>query len=97
MAAEVTAIILRTYLAGIQVEHLAPTLKKGGIKDLSLFFPPNKREDKFIDKFFRERQLAPVADWWLKKKSAMLKEGVVKTIKEHRGNEDSNADVCSWD
>lgn len=97
MAADVIAIIFRTYLAEQSIDHLAGTLKKGGVKDLLLFFPPNKREDKVLDEFFRKQGLIQVADWWTKKMYAILKEEVIKAIKEHLEQGDSNQDVrrCS--
>ena len=93
VAADVIAIVFRTYIAEHTIDHLASTLKKGGIKDLLLFFPPNKREDKVLDEFFRKQGLAQVADWWTKKKYAILKEEVIKTIKEHMEHGDSGPDV----
>ena len=93
VAADVIAIVFRTYIAEQSIDHLASTLKKGGIKDLLLFFPLNKREDKVLDEFFRKQGLAQVADWWTKKKYAILKEEVVKTIKEHLVHGDSTPNV----
>ena len=93
MAADVIAIIFRTYISENSIEHLAAALKKGGINDLLLFFPQNKREDKVLDEFFRKRGLGSVADWWTKKKYAILKEEVIKTLKEHQQNDDSAGDV----
>jgi len=93
VAADIIAIVFRTYIAEQSIDQLAGILKKGGIKDLLLFFPPNKREDKLLDEFFRKQGLAQVADWWTKKKYAMLKEEVIKTIKGHLEHGDSNPDV----
>ena len=93
VAADVIAIVFRTFLAEQSIDHLASILKKGGIKDLLLFFPPNKREDKVLEEFFRKQGLAQVADWWTKKKYAILKEDVIKAIREHLQNGDSNPDV----
>jgi len=74
---------------------LAGLIKKGGIKDLLLFFPPNKQQDKVLDEFFRKRGLAQVADWWTKKKYALLKEEVIKTIRGNLDNGDSNTEIVS--
>ena len=93
VAADIIAIVFRTYIAEHSIDHLASTLKKGGIKDLLLFFPQNKREDKILDEFFRKQGLTQVADWWTKKKYAILKEDVIKTIKEYLERGDSNPDV----
>jgi len=95
VAADVIAIVFRTYLAEQSIDHLAGILKKGGIKDLVLFFPPNKREDKALDEFFRKQGLPQVADWWTKKKYAILKEEVVTTIKEHLEHSDAIPDIVS--
>jgi hypothetical protein len=89
----VIAIVFRTYLAEQSIDHLASALKKGGIKDLLLFFPPNKREDKVLDEYLRKQGLPQVADWWTKKKYAILKEEVVKAIRDHLENGDSTPDV----
>ena len=93
VAADVIAIVFRTFLAEQSIDHLASTIKKGGIKDLSLFFPPNKRDDKVLEEFFRKQGLVQVADWWTKKKYAILKDDVIKAIREHLQNGDSNPDV----
>ena len=98
MAADVITIVFRTYIAEHSIDHLAGTLKKAGIKDLLLFFPQNKRQDKVLDEYFRKRGLAQVADWWTKKKYGILKEEVTKAIKEHLEHGDSSEDVrgCSF-
>jgi len=93
VAVDVIAFVFRTYLAEQSIDQLAGTLKKGGIKDLLLFFPPNKQEDKVLDEFFRKQGLAQVADWWTKKQYAILKEEVVRAIREHLEHSDSNPDV----
>jgi len=93
VAADVIAIVFRTFLAEQSIDHLASTLKKGGIKDLLLFFAPNKRDDKVLDEFLRKQGLVQVADWWTKKKYAILKEEVIRAIKGHLENGDSNPDV----
>jgi len=87
--------VFRTFLAEQSFDHLAGTLKKGGIKDLMLFFPPNKQQDRVLDEFFRNQGLAQIADWWTKKKYAILKEDVIKTIREHLDNGESSEDIVS--
>lgn len=79
------------------MDHLASTLRKGGVKDLVAFFPPNKRQDKILDEHFRRENLAQVADWWTKRQNASLKETIISTIKNMLSNEESHADVCSPD
>ncbi|KZV73284.1 eukaryotic translation initiation factor 5C [Peniophora sp. CONT] len=78
----VLTTIFRAYLADSSIDHLAGALRKGGIKDLLAFFPPNKRETSVLDKHFREAGLPQVADWWTKRQNAIIRDEVVKAIKE---------------
>ncbi|KAH9162994.1 hypothetical protein EDB89DRAFT_1912971, partial [Lactarius sanguifluus] len=66
----VLTVILRAYLAETSMDHLAGALKKGGIKDLLVFFPPNKRTDSVLDAHFRGAGLSQVVDWWTRKQNA---------------------------
>ena len=78
------------------MEHLAGALKRGGINDLLLFFPPNKRDDKALDEHFRKAGLPQVAEWWTKRQYAALKEGVISTLREMLANDDAHDDVRSF-
>lgn len=82
VAINVLTIVLRTYLADQSMEHLSATLKKGGIKDLLAFFPPNKREAKYLEEHFKKAGLSQVAEWWAKKQYAVVKEGIIKELSE---------------
>lgn len=75
------------------MEHLGTALRKGSVRDLLAFFPPNKRTDKALDEHFRAVGLPQVSEWWVKRQYASLKEGVVSTIKELLGNDDSHDEV----
>lgn len=75
------------------MDHLAGALKKGGIKDLLSFFPPNRRSDSVLDAHFRGAGLAQVADWWTRKQNAVIKEDIAKAIKESFEHEDQPSDV----
>ncbi|KAG1870231.1 armadillo-type protein [Suillus subalutaceus] len=46
LSINILASIFSAYLADQSIDHLAATLKRGNIKDLLLFFPPNKRDAK---------------------------------------------------
>jgi hypothetical protein len=81
--------IFRAFLAEQGIEHLSSTLRKGGVRDLLLFFPANKRENKVLDDHFRKEGLPQVAEWWVKKQYAIGKEAVVASLKEMREREDS--------
>ncbi len=77
------------------MEHLAGSLKRGGIKDLLAFFPPNKRDDKTLDEHFRKAGLPQIAEWWTKRQTASLKDGLVKALKEMLEHGDSHADIVA--
>ncbi|THH20435.1 hypothetical protein EUX98_g8587 [Antrodiella citrinella] len=91
----VITVIFRSYLIDQSMDHLAASLRKGGIKDLTAFFPPNKRDDKALDEHFRAAGLGQVADWWTKRQFASLKEDVLKTIKEMLANDESHAQIVA--
>jgi hypothetical protein len=93
IAVNVLTAILRSYLAETTMDHLASALKKGGIKDLITFFPPNRRSDSVLDAHFRGAGLPQVADWWTRKQNALIKEEIVKAIKEALEREDQPTDV----
>lgn len=75
-------LIFRAYLIDQSMDHLSSALKRGGIKDLLAFFPPNKREGKILEEHFRKEGLPQVADWWAKKQYAVVKEGIAKDLQE---------------
>ena len=64
------------------MDHLSATLKRGGIKDLLVFFPTNKREAKNFEDHFRTAGLPQVADWYAKKQYAVVKDSIVKELQE---------------
>ncbi|QRV93838.1 hypothetical protein RhiJN_21856 [Ceratobasidium sp. AG-Ba] len=64
------------------MDHLSGLLKKGGIKDIMLFFPPNKRTANDLYTHFRGANLAQVADWYAKKQSSALKTELLAQLKE---------------
>lgn len=75
------------------MDHLAGALKKGGIKDLFTFFPPNRRSDTVLDAHFRSAGLPQVADWWTRKRNALIKEDIAKAVKDALEREDQSSDV----
>ena len=93
MAVGVITFIFRAYLVDQSMDHLAGTLKRGGVKDLLAFFPPNKREGKSLEEHFRKEGMPQIADWWAKKQYAVVKEGVIKELSEMREREDTNEQV----
>jgi hypothetical protein len=82
VSVSVVTLIFRAYLLDQTMEHLAATLKRGGVKDLLAFFPPNKRDAKSLDEHFKKEGLPQVAEWWAKKQYAIVKDSIVKELQE---------------
>lgn len=72
----------RAYLGDQSMEHLSSSLKRGGVKDLIDFFPPNKRSIAHLDAYFREKGLPVVAEWYARRRFAAVKEVVVNGLKD---------------
>jgi hypothetical protein len=89
----VLTLVFRAYLTEQSMDHLSAALKKGGIKDLLAFFPPNKRETKYLEEHFKKEGLPQVADWWTKKQYAALKETLIKELSEMIEREESTDQV----
>lgn len=89
----VLTLIFRAYLVDQSMEHLSATLKRGGIKDLLQFFPPNRREGKILDDHFRREGLPQVADWWSKKQYAGIKAELVKELTDMCEREETTDQV----
>ncbi|KIJ67755.1 hypothetical protein HYDPIDRAFT_173531 [Hydnomerulius pinastri MD-312] len=88
----VLVTIFRAYLADQSMDHLAAALKRGNIKDLLSFFPPNRREGKILDEYFRKEGLPQVAEWFTKKQYALAKESIMAELKdlcEHQESEET--------
>ncbi|KAI6157655.1 hypothetical protein BKA82DRAFT_13882 [Pisolithus tinctorius] len=91
----VLAIIFRAYLADQSMEHLATSLRRGNIKDLLIFFPPNRRDGKILDDFFRKENIPQVADWYTKRQQALAKEIIVSELKDLCAQNDSAETIIS--
>lgn len=75
------------------MDHLAGTLKKGGIKDLLAFFSPQKQDARTLEAHFKTEGLPQIADWFTKRQFAVIKEGLVNGLKQRCEQEDSVEDV----
>ncbi|KAM6502290.1 hypothetical protein JOM56_002267 [Amanita muscaria] len=82
LAINLLTLIIRAYLNDQTMEHLSATLKRGGVKDLLAFFPPNKREGKYLEEHFKKENLLSVSEWWAKKQYAVVKDDLVKELKD---------------
>ncbi|KAJ7218065.1 armadillo-type protein [Mycena pura] len=88
VSVSVVTLVFRAYLVDQSIDHLAATLKRGGIKDLLLFFPPNKRTNQELEEHFKKAGIPAVAEWWAKKQYAVIKEEIVKELRESLERED---------
>jgi hypothetical protein len=89
IAVSVITLVFRAYLADQSMDHLSATLKRGGIKDILAFFPPNKRDGKILEDHFKNQGLPQVGEWWLKKQEGVIKEAMVKELRELCEREES--------
>ncbi|KAF5317156.1 hypothetical protein D9611_003902 [Ephemerocybe angulata] len=88
-------LIFRAYLSEQPMEHLSALLKRGGIKDLLLFFPQHKREPKILEEHFRKEGLPQIADWWGRRQNALIKDNITKDLTEMIERGDSNDTVIA--
>ncbi|KAL1748650.1 hypothetical protein HDZ31DRAFT_29058 [Schizophyllum fasciatum] len=86
---DVLTLVFRAFLTEQGMEHLASALKKGGIKDLLLFFPANKRDAKSLEEHFRSAGLPQVSEWYVKKQSAAFKDSLTNDLREMSEREES--------
>ncbi|KAL0955821.1 hypothetical protein HGRIS_002024 [Hohenbuehelia grisea] len=92
----VITLIFQAYLAEQSIDHLAGTLKRGGIKDLLAFFPENRRTNANLDAHFRgDANLPQIADWCAKRQYAAVKESIIRELQEMYEREDSNDDIIA--
>ncbi|KAK0535294.1 hypothetical protein OC834_000114 [Tilletia horrida] len=75
--------VFRAYLADASMDHLGTALRKGGIKDLLLFFPAQKRDQPgIISTHFKAEGLNAVAEWWQRRQVRELKDQTVARVAE---------------
>jgi hypothetical protein len=94
VSVNVIVLIFKAYLVDQSMDHLAAALKRGGIKDISTFFPARFHTEKGIEDHLKKAGLPQVAEWWSKKQYAVLKEEMLRLIKERLANEESPEQVC---
>jgi hypothetical protein len=94
VSADALALIFRAYLAEQPIEHLSGTLRRGGVRDLFAFFPASKRDSKALDAHFKAAGIPTVAEWWVKKQTAVAKEAIIGALKE-AGESDSSLEEVS--
>jgi basic membrane lipoprotein Med (substrate-binding protein (PBP1-ABC) superfamily) len=89
----VLSLVFRAYLSDQTVEQLASSLKKGGIKDISSFFPANKRDPQSVADILKSEGLPQVSEWYIKRQQTTLKESVISNLKEMKAQGESVDDV----
>lgn len=94
VAINTVTTVFRIYLTDQSMDHLASTLKKGGIKDLLVFFPANKRNATSLDAHFRAAGLPQVAEWFAKRQAAIAKETMLRELHERLEAEEPDDQVC---
>ncbi|KAH8828436.1 armadillo-type protein [Flagelloscypha sp. PMI_526] len=93
VSTQVISVIFKAYLAEQSMDHLSKALKAGNIKDLLLFFPPNKRDSKTLEAFFKGAGIPQVAEWYTKKQTAVFKEAIISELKDATERGDTNDDI----
>lgn len=85
LALNFITMVFRTYLKDQSMEHLASTLRKGGIRDWLLFFPQTKRsQPDVIPNYFRssEVNLPQVAEYYSRRQTKELREQTASDLAE---------------
>ncbi|WFD44804.1 hypothetical protein MPSI1_003475 [Malassezia psittaci] len=85
--------VFRTYLQDQSMEHLASTLRKGGIRDWLLFFPQTKRsQPDVIPNYFRspEVDLQQVAEYYARRQTKELREQTTLDLANLVENQESS-------
>jgi len=95
VSVSVITLIFRAYLIDQSMEHLSASLKRGGIKDLLAFFPPNRRDGKALEEHFKKEGLPQIAEWWSKKQYVVVKGELVKDLTELCEREESPEQIIA--
>jgi hypothetical protein len=90
------SLVFRAFLSEQTIDQLASSLKKGGIKDIASFFPPNKRDPRTVEVAFKAQNLPQISEWYIKRQHASAKESLILTLKEMRGNDENPEEVSSF-
>lgn len=79
----IVTVVFRTILSqDPSMEAFSGHLKKGGIKDILLFFPPTKHDIKHLENHFKAAGLPQVVDFYIKRQYAIIKDTMTKHLKE---------------
>ncbi|KAI5120650.1 hypothetical protein M0805_007987 [Coniferiporia weirii] len=92
LALHVITRVFRAYLVDQSMDHLGSALRKGGVKDLLLFLPANRRDPKVLEEHFKKAGLTVVAEWFIRRQSAAAKDTVAKMLRDLCEDENRTTD-----
>lgn len=95
VAADTFTLVCKAYLSEQSIDHLATTLRKGGVRDLTAFFPGNKRDDSTLSAYFKAAGVSQVGEWWVKKQSSIARESIIAELKERCERDESPEQVSA--
>ena len=90
VALDFLTVFCRQYLAKQNVEQLGGTLRRSGLKDISLVFPFQVRDRKHLEEHFKKENLPQVNEWYAKLAMGAAKDGTVTNLERMINDEDGN-------
>ncbi|KZO98812.1 ARM repeat-containing protein [Calocera viscosa TUFC12733] len=88
--------VFKTYLREQSIDHLLATLKRGGVRDVVVFFPNNKRTAAAVEAYFNSNDLPQLAEWYSKRKTAAAKENITQGLKEMLDGEENPLEIVKF-
>jgi len=90
-------VYLRTFLSvDPSVEHLATSLRRGGITSLIEFMPANRRTFPELAAVFKKAGLESVTDLYQKQRGAGMSKEILSHLKEMIAGTDSNEEIIVY-
>ncbi|KAK4684057.1 hypothetical protein P7C73_g6150, partial [Tremellales sp. Uapishka_1] len=96
IALEFLTNVFRTYLSRQSMDHLAASLRRSGLKDISLVFPQPVRDRKHLEDHFKQAGLPQVNEWYAKVVLSEIKEETMSSIERMVNEEDSNDAIIDY-
>lgn len=84
---------IRSYLAKGNVDTLGSTLRRSGLKDIALVFPPSSRDRKHLEEHFKKEGLGQINEWYAKIAMGEMKDQTIVGIEQMINDEESNETV----